>query len=77
MTDFPTASDMKIYLDNIRLIRSCLPTNIPQAPADMDKLTYEEANTIERILILIDDVITNIMDNIFYSNEIYAGEVIR
>lgn len=77
MTDFPTASDMKIYLDNIRLIRSCLPTNIPQVPADMDKLSYEEANTIERILILIDDVITNIMDNIFYSNEIYAGEVIR
>lgn len=77
ISDFPTASDMQVYLDNIRLIRSCLPMNIPEAPADMHNFTYEEANTIEQILILIDDVIYNIMQNVFYSNELYAGEVIR
>ena len=75
MSDYPTESEMRRYLDNIRLLRSALPTDVPDAPADMSKLTYEEANTIERILVLLDAAVANIMQNVYYSNEIYSGEV--
>ena len=75
MSDYPSASEMRRYLDNVRLIRSTLPVGVPQAPDDMNKLTYTEANTIERILELVDAAITNIMENIYYCGEIICGEV--
>lgn len=75
ITDFPTTSEMQRYLDNIKLLRSALPTGLPDVPVDMNKLTYEEANIIERILVMLDESVTNIMQNVYYSNEIYSGEV--
>ena len=75
MTDFPTASEMHRYLENVRLLRSTLPVWIPAVPADMDRLTFAEANTIEQILEMLDAAVTNIMANVYYSNELYSGEV--
>ena len=75
ISDYPSASEMQRYLDNIRLVRSTLPVGIPQVPNDMNKLTYTEANTIEQILELVDAAITNIMENIYYCGEIICGEV--
>lgn len=75
MTDFPTASEMHRYLENVRLLRSALPVGIPAVPADMDRLTFTEANTIEQILEMLDAAVTNIMANVYYSNELYSGEV--
>ena len=75
MTDFPTASEMHRYLENVRLLRSALPVGIPAVPADMDRLTFAEANTIEQILEMLDAAVTNIMANVYYSNELYSGEV--
>ena len=75
VSDFPTVSEMQRYLDNIRLLRSALPVGLPQVPEDMDRFTYAEANVIEQILTMLDAAVTNIMKNIFYSNELYSGEV--
>lgn len=77
ITDFPTPKEMKRYLDNVKYLRGILTlaSDAPQVPDNMDKLTYEEANNIERILIAIDELLTNISLAWYYSNEIYAGEV--
>lgn len=74
-SDFPTVSEMTRYLNNIRKLRSALPKGLPAVPADMDGFTYNEANDIERLLEMLDAAVTNIMANIFYSNELYSGEV--
>ena len=73
----PKKKDLEQYLSNIRIVRnalSVLPTT-PQVPDDMQMLTYEEANNIERILYEIDWLITNIALSWFFSAEIYSGEV--
>ena len=75
--DIPTKSQMETYLDNVRALRNAftVPDSVPQVPADMEGLTYQEANDIERIILAIDALITNIINAYFYSNEVYSGEV--
>ena len=75
--DIPTKSQMETYLDNVRALRNAftVPDSVPQVPADMEGLTYQEANDIERIILAIDALITNMMDAWFYSNEVFCGEV--
>lgn len=77
MTEFMNKDESDRYLNNIRVLRSMLamPAGVPEVPADMDKFTYQEANDIENILILIDSIITNIIAAQYYSGEIYSGEV--
>ena len=76
-SDVPTESSMEQYLKNVETIRNTLtvPSNTPNVPADMEGLTYEEANDIERILLAVDALITNMINAYFYSNEINCGEV--
>ena len=75
--DVPTQSDMTLYLADVNIIRSTLAVlpGTPEVPADMVGLTYEEANDIERILLAVDDLITNMINAYLYSNEINCGEV--
>ena len=77
VSDIPTESQMETYLDNVRALRNSftVPDSVPQVPADMDNLTYQEANDIERIILAVDALITNIINAYFYSNEVYSGEV--
>lgn len=74
-SDFPTVSEMTRYLNNIRKLRLALPAGLPSVPDDMNAFTYSEANDIERLLEMLDAAVTNIMANVFYSNELYSGEV--
>lgn len=75
--DTQRAADMASYLADISAIRNALivPPAIPEVPDDMEGLTYEEANDIERILLAVDALITNMINAYFYSNEIVCGEV--
>lgn len=76
-SDVPTASLMGAYLDNVEALRSTLEvlSTTPETPESMAALTYEEANDIERILLAVDALITNMINAYFYSNEINCGEV--
>ena len=76
-SDIPTKSSMVRYLDDVETIRNTLTVlpNTPEVPDDMEGLTYEEANDIERILLAVDALITNMINAYFYSNEINCGEV--
>ncbi len=72
---WPTASQMGRYLGNIAAIRDVL--FIPIAiPAFMEKLTWEGANNIEKVLQSANTTISGILQTYKYSGEFYAGEEI-
>lgn len=75
--DVPIRSEMERYLGNVRKLREIfvVPDGTPDVPIDMNRLTYEEANNIEKILLVVDEIITNISLAWFYCSEVYAGEV--
>lgn len=68
-----TADKLEEYLANVRTIREALPIlpGTPQCPEDMDELTVEDANAIERILHNLEQVI-NAMRNAL----LRAGQVL-
>lgn len=76
-SDIPRESDMQTYLADVETLRNALTVlpGTPEVPSDMKELTYEEANDIERILLAVDALITNMINSYFYSNEINCGEV--
>lgn len=77
ISEFMPEAETKRYLANVQSLRDrfTLPEWTPEVPADMDGFTYQEANDIERILEIIDEYITKIEQNVFYSAELYGGEV--
>lgn len=81
-TDWTAADDNRTgalgyYLKTIRQLRSWFVTwpTTPDTPADLQNLTFEEANNIEKILMDLDDLISRMVQAYYYSGEIYAGEV--
>lgn len=77
ITEFMNVSETERYLQNIRDLRRQFvqPDGTPEVPDDMDNFTFEEANDIERILVIIDEYITKIEQAFFYSGELYGGEI--
>lgn len=61
--DIPTKAQMSQYLDELQKLRDvfAVAKDTPEVPDTMDKLTYQEANDIEQILINIDNVIVRII----------------
>ncbi len=75
--DIPRKSDLDRYLRNIRLLRDAVAVypSTPSAPPGMDRLTWQEANSMEKILADLDEIITNMAAAWFYSGDLYAGEI--
>ena len=75
--DIPTEEQMEWYLDQVRSIRNALALyqTTPLVPADMVDLTHTEANNIERILLDVDALISNMVSAYFYSGDLYGGEL--
>ena len=86
--DIPTAAELRAYLAQLDALRGTLDRvldayraeaqyELPETPGDMDRMTYREANDIERIVKAIHDQL-QYMENHFYwycSGDLYAGEV--
>lgn len=71
-------SDMLVYLSCLGTLRSVLslPEDTPDVPKTMENLTYTKANDIEKILLSIDEAINRSIAFLYYSGEIYSGEVV-
>lgn len=75
--DFPTSAQMTAYLADIAALRSMLTVAqvTPEVPEDMEKLTWQEANDIEKILVDLDAMVTLMAAAWFYSGAQVAGDV--
>lgn len=75
--DIPTPDQMVHYLEQIQKVRDVLAVyqTTPAVPADVEGLTHTEANDIEKILLDVDQLITNMIAAYYYSGELYGGEV--
>ena len=72
---WPVEKQMERYLRNIRTVHDLFPVNGQgRLPESMDKLTWETANLIERILENAHRRIGTIKISWKYSGEIFAGE---
>ena len=77
VTDKPTLEDLKRYMRNIADIRSAIITyaTTPKAPTTEKRLSYKEANDIERILTDVDELITKMSKAEYYFGDLFLGEV--
>lgn len=75
--DWVDPAAQAVYLGYLAELRSqfAMMQTTPPVPNDMEKLTYQEANDIEKILADIDRLLTNAAQAWFYSGDIYASEV--
>ena len=75
--DIPSPAQMVHYLEQIQIIRDALAVyqTTPAVPADMEGLTHNEANDIEKILLDVDELITNMIAAYYYCGDLYGGEV--
>lgn len=71
--DVPTQDEMSRYLSNVVAIRDACPIEMsfPTLPSSMNELTYETANNIEMVLLLVYGS-TSVFAR---SGELYCGEV--
>lgn len=75
--DWVDPAAQAVYLGYLTELRSqfAMMQTTPPVPNDMEKLTYQEANDIEKILEDIDRLLANASQAWFYSGDIYASEV--
>lgn len=75
--DWPTTQSMDRYLSDLAELRRQISvlSSTPEVPADMEKLTYIEANNIEKILEDIDRLLNYSAQAWYYSGDLFAGEV--
>ena len=79
--DIPYPAQMTQYLANITTLRGLLPITGPEVPADMVRLTFQEANAIEEILLLVSQAIQDFQANAedqidyigTYANQLVSG----
>lgn len=76
-SDVPTLDQMETYLADVSAIRGALtlPDTVPPVPADMDGLTYLEANNIEQIIWDVNEIIFRFSPGWLYAGEVISGEV--
>lgn len=78
ITDVPSENSMSVYLGCLGALRGVipLPEGTPQTPSTMKRLNYVTANNIEKILEAVDNMLTKSISFLYYSGDIYSGEVI-
>ena len=75
--DIPTTSNLFDYLRYVSVIREALAqyATTPATPTYTGGLDYQEANNIEKILVDVDQLITNMQAHRYYCGELFCGEV--
>ena len=60
----PKVSDLTPYLSNLTVLKTTIPVVDGNVPPDFQKMTYEEANDIEKLLFDLDAMLTS-MSKVF------------
>lgn len=76
-SDVPTADNTAYYLDAVNTLREwfVVLSTTPDTPTSLSNLTYTTANDIEQILYDLNTLLDKSQSFIYYSSEIYSGEV--
>ena len=76
-SDWFTPGAAVVYLADLAELRRqfAMMNATPNVPDDMVRLTYQEANNIEKILEDIDFLLTQAAKSWFFSGELFSGEV--
>lgn len=74
-TDMPSPAEMEKYLDRIRAVRGASPgiSDFPELPGDMDGMTVETANDLERTLLIAHRAMEALEKSRVYSGELQSG----
>lgn len=75
--DIPTAADLTSYLGYVATVREAMAqyATTPATPADTGGLNYQEANDIEKILLDVDQLVTNMLQARYFFGDLFSGEV--
>lgn len=72
--DMQRPPEMQEYLNRIRAVKGSFPgLRFPEIPEDMDRLTVETANDIERVLLMAHNTIGALEKSRVYSGELQSG----
>lgn len=85
MSDYPNESSMERYLGNVVLLKTAMDADYPTLPQTMSGLTFEGANAIEKVLVMLHDLLLKrreeaeiLIDKTaaawFFSGDLYSGE---
>lgn len=74
MEEFPTKVQMKRIRDNVQKLKNAF-MSYTSVPASLEKMTYQKANDLEKVLYELDTLINNMIASFYYSGEVFAGEV--
>lgn len=72
-TDAPTQAQVQALLADLRTIKQTLAVSNAPVPQNMNNMTVDMANNIEKILQDTYDALDYIAQSFFYSGELYAG----
>lgn len=72
-TDFPTYIEMERIRKNVATLKDVFVAK-SDVPTTLERMTYEEANIIERILHEIDEYLENLMNNFVYCGVPSCGQ---
>lgn len=74
ISDIPRAADVTQYIADLNTLKNAF-YGTTELPDSMNNLTVTAANNIEKLLLEIEDYITNMAAAFVYSGEVYSGEV--
>ena len=74
MENFPIEVELERIRQNVQRLKDAFVT-FTMVPANMEKVTYQKANDLERVLHELDVLINNMIQSFIFSNEVYSGEV--
>jgi len=70
-------NEIEAQLSAVRALRNviAIPSSTAALPADMDRLKWDEANAIENLLKVIDEYLSNLMEEYFHCGQITCGQI--
>ena len=73
MESFPTKVEMERIRSNVQNLKNAFVA-FTSVPTNLERMTYQKANDLEKVLYELNTLINNMIASFYYSGEIYSGE---